>query len=80
MFPTNAVELSISPFNSITFCFKYFDGLSLDVWMFNYIFSLYWDLYEYIMSLSVSRNLFYVDSILSDISTATPATHWLLSA
>jgi len=34
MSPIIIVELSTSAFNSISFCFTYFDGLVLSVWVF----------------------------------------------
>lgn len=67
-------EMSISLFNSISFCFMYFDGLLLGVIMFLilYLFAILNLLFIY--NYLVSCKLFKFKSILSDISNNHPCS------
>lgn len=69
--PTIIVELSISPFNSVSFCFMYFESLLLGAYRFIIVILKDWP-FGIIKCTFVSGNNFY-QSVSSNISIVTPA-------
>lgn len=56
--PTIVVELSISPFNLISFCYILGASVGRCMYVYSYIFWLYWPFCYYKMSLFIFSNLF----------------------
>lgn len=77
--PTIIVDLFISPFIFISFCFMYFGALLLELYMFILLCILIdWPPYHYTMFLFICNNFFVTKLIFSDVSIATPAFLWSL--
>lgn len=77
--PTIIVELSISPFNIISFFFMYFGTLVMGISIYKcYIILMDWVFYHYNMPFFVSSNNLCLKVLLSDISIAVPTIFWLL--
>lgn len=77
-FPAIAVELSVSFFNFVRFCFMYF-GVCCMYIIFNcYVFLMDWSFNHCIISLFIFGKHFVLKYVLFDINIATPTFLWLL--
>lgn len=75
--PNRIVDLSISPFISIRFCFTYSDTLFLVTYAFN-IFLENWLLFQYVMPFCIPDDLPCSKVCFYEINIATTAFLWLL--
>lgn len=69
--PIMLVDLSVSPYNSISFCFTYFDSLLLRYIHVKdcYFFSENWTLYIYVLSLLIPSKFLAPKQFLSEINS-----------